>query len=91
MKKTTCLLLTLWIILLCQLALLAPAVSAKSSGANIVVPDVTGMTYPDAQAKLYALGLTTARFIKVVESGQGLVVDQFPAAEAQVAPACNKD
>ena len=77
---------TLWVTMLGQLALLTPAANAQPSDDNVVVPDVMGMTYLDAQAKLYALGLATARFIKVVESGQGLVVDQFPAAETQVTP-----
>ena len=51
----------------------------------VEVPNVLGMTYLDAQAKLYSLGLTSARFIKIVESGSGLVVDQFPAAKTHVA------
>ncbi len=51
----------------------------------VEIPDVVGMTYPQAQVKLYARGLTSARFIKVTESGAGLVVDQFPASEMKVA------
>ena len=51
----------------------------------VEIPNVVGMTYPEAQAELYDLGLTSAKFIKVTESGAGLVVDQLPAPGMKVA------
>ena len=51
----------------------------------VEIPNVVGMTYPEAQAELYSRGLTSAKFIKVTESGTGLVVDQLPAPGMKVA------
>jgi beta-lactam-binding protein with PASTA domain len=51
----------------------------------VQVPNVSGMTYPAAQSQLYSLGLASSRLIKITQSAPGLVLDQLPAANTNVA------
>jgi beta-lactam-binding protein with PASTA domain len=51
----------------------------------VKVPNVSGMTYSEAQARLYSLGLASSRLIKITQSTPGLVLDQLPAANTNVA------
>ena len=60
-------------------------VQTATTAAKVAVPDLTGKTFPEAQATLDAAGLHTAK--KSVSSDQpaGTVVDQEPEAGASVA------